>query len=59
MKLCLILAILAVPMQALALTAYVSNERDRTISLADLEPTKTVKTVDVGQHPRGIALTAD
>jgi YVTN family beta-propeller protein len=42
-----------------ALTAYVSNERDNTISVVDLDAGKTVKTVDVGQRPRGITLTED
>ncbi len=36
------------------LTAYVSNERDNTISVVDLDAMKTVKTIDVGQRPRGI-----
>ncbi|MDB5399184.1 MAG: rane protein, partial [Rhodopila sp.] len=42
-----------------ALTAYVSNERDNTISVVDLDAMTTVKTIDVGQRPRGITLTKD
>jgi PQQ-dependent catabolism-associated beta-propeller protein len=42
-----------------AYTAYVSNEGDNTISVVDLDQMKTVKTVPVGQRPRGITLTKD
>ena len=38
---------------ACAYTAYVSNERDNTISVVDLDQMKTVNTVPVGQRPRG------
>ncbi len=44
---------------AFAFTAYVTNERDNTISVVDLDQMKTVKTVAVGQRPRGIAMTMD
>ncbi len=54
-----ILAALVLPIPAHALTAYVSNERDNTISVVDLDEMKTIKTIDVGQRPRGITLTAD
>ncbi len=47
------------PLPAHALTAYVSNERDNTISVVDLEAMQTIKTIDVGQRPRGITLTTD
>src|SRR6185437_1555985 len=47
------------PAPALALTAYVTNERDNTISVVDLDQMKTVKTVQVGQRPRGITMTKD
>src|ERR1700754_490295 len=39
--------------------AYVTNERDNTLSEIDLEQMKTVKTVPVGQRPRGITVTRD
>src|SRR5665213_2265530 len=42
-----------------AYTAYVSNERDNTISVVDLDQMKTVGTIPVGQRPRGITLTKD
>src|SRR5580704_11392430 len=42
-----------------AYTAYVTNERDNTVSVVDLDKMATVKTVPVGQRPRGIAITAD
>jgi YVTN family beta-propeller protein len=44
---------------ACAYTAYVSNERDNTISVVDLDQMKTVKTIPVGQRPRGITMTKD
>ena len=44
---------------ARAYTAYVSNERDNTISVVDLDQMKTVETVPVGQRPRGITMTKD
>src|SRR5580698_11244217 len=49
----------AVGGRAEAYTAYVSNERDNTISVVDLDQMKTVKTVPVGQRPRGITMTKD
>ncbi len=42
-----------------AYMAYVSNERDNTISVVDLDQMKTVATVTIGQRPRGITLTKD
>ncbi len=39
-----------------AYLAYVSNERDNTISVVDLDQMKTIATVPVGQRPRGITL---
>ena len=47
------------PAPALALTAYVTNERDNTISVVDLDQMKTIKTIQVGQRPRGITMTKD
>ncbi|MGH7042631.1 MAG: PQQ-dependent catabolism-associated beta-propeller protein [Acetobacteraceae bacterium] len=47
----------AVP--AMAATAYVSNEKDNTVSVIDLTTMKAVRTVPVGQRPRGLALTRD
>ena len=44
---------------ARAYVAYTSNERDNTISVIDLDQMKTVKTVPVGQRPRGITVTPD
>lgn len=42
---------------AMALEAYVSNEKDNTISVIDLATMKVVKTVPTGERPRGMALT--
>src|ERR1700732_3034073 len=43
----------------IAFTAYVSNEKSNTISVIDIEKLAVVKTIKVGQRPRGIELTKD
>jgi PQQ-dependent catabolism-associated beta-propeller protein len=53
------LLVAVTPGPACALTAYVTNERDNTMSVIDLDQMKTVQTVPVGQRPRGITMTAD
>src|SRR5919197_4505480 len=45
--------------QASAFTAYVSNEKSNTISVVDTDKFTVVKTIKVGQRPRGIELTKD
>ena len=47
----------AVPAQAYL--AYVSNEKGNTISVVDTDKLAVVKTIKVGQRPRGIGLTKD
>ena len=42
-----------------AQTAYVSNEKDNTISIIDIAAAKVVDTVQVGQRPRGVLLSRD
>ena len=54
---CALVATLTAP--ARAYTAYVTNERDNTVSVVDLDKMKTVRTIPVGQRPRGIAITPD
>ncbi|MHA6686657.1 cytochrome D1 domain-containing protein, partial [Mesorhizobium sp. A556] len=44
---------------AAAYTAYVSNEKDNTITVVDTATMKVVKTVEVGQRPRGITISHD
>ena len=44
---------------AFAYTAYVTNERDNTVSVVDLDKMETVKTIPVGQRPRGIVISPD
>ncbi|MGB0467417.1 MAG: YVTN family beta-propeller repeat protein [Pontibacterium sp.] len=39
--------------------AYVTNEKDDTLSLIDLETLKVTETINVGQRPRGITLSRD
>ncbi|HVR68841.1 MAG TPA: hypothetical protein VMT98_19500, partial [Verrucomicrobiae bacterium] len=48
-------AILAVPVAAE--TIFVSNEKDNSISILDGATLEVVKTVPVGQRPRGITLS--
>src|SRR5438034_11573302 len=45
--------------QASAFTAYVSNEKSNTVSVIDTDKFQVVKTIKVGQRPRGIELTQD
>src|SRR5215468_5565988 len=45
--------------QASPFTAYVSNEKSNTISVIDTDKFAVVKTIKVGQRPRGIGLTKD
>src|SRR5580693_3893242 len=45
--------------EAGAYTAYVSNEKSNTVSVVDTATWKVVRTIKVGQRPRGIAYTKD
>ncbi len=40
-------------------TAYVTNEKDDTVSVIDLDTWTVTRTFEVGQRPRGIALSPD
>ena len=42
---------------AAADTIYVSNEKDNTITVVDGDTLAPVKTIPVGQRPRGILLS--
>ncbi|WP_111494267.1 YVTN family beta-propeller repeat protein [Marinobacter bohaiensis] len=44
---------------ALADLAYVSNEKDNTLSVIDMTSLEVVETIDVGQRPRGILMSKD
>lgn len=39
--------------------AYVTNEKDNTVSVIDTEAMEVVKTIDVGMRPRGVILSGD
>jgi PQQ-dependent catabolism-associated beta-propeller protein len=39
--------------------AFVSNEKDNTISVLDMVSLKLIKTIPVGKRPRGMVLTPD
>jgi YVTN family beta-propeller protein len=43
--------------QAGAYLAYVSNEKSNTVSVIDTNKWEVVRTIKVGQRPRGIAVT--
>src|SRR5438270_6611665 len=42
-----------------AFTAYISNEKSNTISIIDIDRLAVIKTIKVGQRPRGIELSKD
>src|SRR5262245_60832763 len=54
-----LLASLLVATAARAYTVYVTNEKDGTVSIIDSAKLEVVRTVKVGQRPRGVTLTKD
>ena len=44
---------------SLANLAYITNEKDNTVSVIDIDKKKVINTVKVGQRPRGIILSND
>src|SRR5262245_63605001 len=42
-----------------AYTVYITNEKDNTVTVLDSEKLEVVKTVKVGQRPRGVILSKD
>ena len=53
------LAVLFFNHSVIASVAYVTNEKDNTVSVIDIKKKKLIKTVDVGQRPRGIIMSKD
>ncbi|MEM9341771.1 MAG: YVTN family beta-propeller repeat protein [Pseudomonadota bacterium] len=51
--------ILTAATPALADEIWVSNEKDDTISVIDIETLEVVRTIDVGERPRGITFAKD
>ena len=45
--------------EAQAYRVFISNEKENTISVIDSEKLEVIKTIKVGQRPRGIVLTND
>jgi YVTN family beta-propeller protein len=52
-------ALLLAAGQAAASTAWVSNEKDNSLSLIDLQTLQVTDTLPVGQRPRGLLLSHD
>jgi len=52
-------ALLASATPAAAHTLYISNEKDNTISVIDTVTDEVIKSIPVGQRPRGITLSKD
>ena len=52
------LLLLAAPLPANALTIFVTNEKDNTVTVLD-ETLKVIKTIETGLRPRGIRITPD
>src|ERR1700692_3666383 len=50
---------LAGTLPAGAFVAYVSNEKSNTVSVIDTDKWAVIKTIKVGQRPRGIEFTKD
>lgn len=50
---------LAFAAPAAAGTAFISNEKDNTITVLDIDTMKVIKTVPVGKRPRGMVLSPD
>src|SRR5687768_12968002 len=44
---------------AMAFTAFVTNEKDNSVSVIDTEKLEVIKTFPVGQRPRGVILSND
>ncbi len=55
----LLAALVLAPAAASAYTVFVTNEKDNTVSIIDSAKLEVVKTVKVGQRPRGVILSKD
>ncbi len=53
------ISLAAIIRQASALEAYVSNEKSNSVSVIDTDSLSVVKTIKVGQRPRGIEMSKD
>ncbi|MEL6618267.1 MAG: YVTN family beta-propeller repeat protein [Pseudomonadota bacterium] len=59
MKLMTALATTLLATPALADEMWISNEKDDTVSVIDIETLEVVRTIDVGERPRGITFSKD
>jgi len=58
-KLSILAALLLCACNASAHWVYVTNEKDDTISVIDTESNEVIKTIEVGERPRGVTLSKD
>jgi len=58
-KLALITSLLVISNNVSAHWVYISNEKDNTISVIDTESDEVIKTIEVGERPRGVTLSKD
>ncbi|MEM9584365.1 MAG: YVTN family beta-propeller repeat protein [Pseudomonadota bacterium] len=54
-----LIALITVTAPAFADEIWVSNEKDDTVSVIDIETLEVVRTIDVGERPRGITFAKD
>ena len=59
MKSLSILAALTLSTTAVADEIWVTNEKDDTVSVIDIETLEVVRTIEVGERPRGITFSKD
>ena len=53
------LLLTALPLPALAGEIWVTNEKDDTISVIDIDTLEVVRTIETGERPRGITFNSD
>ncbi len=53
------LAALLIASSATADEIWVSNEKDDTVSVIDIDTLKVIRTIDTGERPRGITFAKD
>jgi PQQ-dependent catabolism-associated beta-propeller protein len=57
--LCVVFLVWVLAQSAVAGTAFISNEKDNTVTVLDTDTLKVIKSVSVGRRPRGMVLSPD